>query len=152
MRPLPAWVRRSWRVDYWVWAKLIINAAHILRKQGLPPRLHDVGCPGLCCSGPSGRRHHSPFTKWSARLMKPRNRWDLPALVLLLAVSGCGGPLVNASGRLTYKGQPVPSTLVTFWPQEEGKRASTGVTDDDGKFTLSYSRTEPGVLVGRHTV
>src|SRR5262249_32890037 len=58
----------------------------------------------------------------------------------------------NASGRLTYKGQPVPSTYVTFAPQEEGKRASVGLTDSDGNFKLSYSRTEPGVLRGQHTV
>jgi hypothetical protein len=37
LAPLPAWVRRSWRVDYWVWAKLLINATRILRKQGLTP-------------------------------------------------------------------------------------------------------------------
>jgi hypothetical protein len=72
---------------------------------------------------------------------------------MAVSVSGCGNSaLVNASGRLTYHGKPVPSTLVTFWPEEEGKRASTGVTDDDGNFTLSYSRQEAGVLVGRHTV
>ena len=85
--------------------------------------------------------------------MTTRNIWHLAAVALVLAVVGCGGPnLVNASGRLTYRGKPVPSTLVTFWPQEEGKRASSGVTDDDGRFTLSYSRQEPGVLVGHHTV
>jgi len=85
--------------------------------------------------------------------MKTRTCWHAAAAGLILAAAGCGGPgLVNASGRLTYQGKPVPSTLVTFWPQEEGKRASTGVTDDDGNFTLSYSRQEPGVLVGQHTV
>jgi len=42
----------------------------------------------------------------------------------------------------------VPSTYVFFWPDEEGKRRSTGLTDDNGNFTLSYSRTEPGVLLG----
>jgi Transposase DDE domain len=30
--PLPAWVRRRWRVRIWVWAKLLINAARILIK------------------------------------------------------------------------------------------------------------------------
>lgn len=33
--PLPAWVRRHWRVRTWVWAKLLINAARICRKQRL---------------------------------------------------------------------------------------------------------------------
>ena len=33
--PLPAWVRRPWRVELWVWAKLAINAARIRHGQGL---------------------------------------------------------------------------------------------------------------------
>ena len=73
------------------------------------------------------------------------------ALVLLLAVSGCGSELVSASGRLTYNGQPVPSTLVMFQP-DDGSRRSTGVTDDDGRFSLRYSRTQTGVKRGPHTV
>jgi Transposase DDE domain len=31
--PLPAWVRRLGRVSRWVWAKLVINAARILRRR-----------------------------------------------------------------------------------------------------------------------
>jgi len=85
--------------------------------------------------------------------MKVRYCWHLVVVAMVLAVAGCGNNgLVNASGRLTYQGKPVPSTLVTFWPEEEGKWASVGVTDDEGNFTLSYSRQEPGVLVGRHIV
>jgi len=68
----------------------------------------------------------------------------------VLALTSCSkSGLVNAKGRLTYKGKGVPSTHVFFWPEEEGKRRSTGLTDDNGYFTLSYSRTEPGVLVGK---
>jgi hypothetical protein len=33
--PLPAWVRTLARVRTWVWAKLLINAARILKKHGL---------------------------------------------------------------------------------------------------------------------
>jgi len=33
--PLPAWVRGRARVRSWVWAKLLINAARLLRNQGL---------------------------------------------------------------------------------------------------------------------
>src|SRR5947209_794657 len=33
--PLPAWVRGQGRVRTWVWAKLLINAARVLRNQGL---------------------------------------------------------------------------------------------------------------------
>src|SRR5262245_57849495 len=74
-------------------------------------------------------------------------------LALLFSLGGCGrSGLFNATGRLTYKGQPVPSTYVTFQPEEPGKRASHGLTDDNGNFKLSFSRTETGVLSGRHAV
>jgi hypothetical protein len=75
----------------------------------------------------------------------------LAALALVVGVSGCSGDLVSASGRVTYKGKPVPSTRVYFQPND-GSRRSTGLTDDEGNFTLRYSRTESGVKRGRHTV
>jgi hypothetical protein len=71
---------------------------------------------------------------------------------LLLLLSGCSrSGLVSASGRITYKGEPVPSTQVTFLPADGG-RPSHGLTDDNGNFQLSYSRTEKGVSRGQHTV
>jgi len=80
-----------------------------------------------------------------------RGRYWL-ALALLAALSGCrGSGLVKATGRLTYQGKPVPSTRVTFQPDDGGRR-STGVTDDDGNFSLRFSRTQEGVARGAHTV
>jgi hypothetical protein len=35
LSPLPAWVRRRWRVELWVWAKLAINAVRIGHHQRL---------------------------------------------------------------------------------------------------------------------
>jgi hypothetical protein len=84
--------------------------------------------------------------------MNPRKGWYWVALAVLPALCGCGGSrLVKATGRLMYQGKPVPSTRVTFQPDDGGRR-STGVTDDDGNFSLKYSRTEQGVARGRHTV
>jgi hypothetical protein len=84
--------------------------------------------------------------------MMTRNGRRVAALALLLAAGGCGGPrLVKVTGKLTYKGEPVPSTLVTFQP-DGGSRASKGVTDDDGHFTLRYSRQEAGATRGPCTV
>jgi hypothetical protein len=83
--------------------------------------------------------------------MNARTIGRLAVLALLVAASGCGPRLINVSGRLTYKGQPVPSTRVKFWP-EDGGRPSHGRTNDNGEFTLKYSRTEPGVYRGTHTV
>jgi hypothetical protein len=84
--------------------------------------------------------------------MNARNTWHWVALGLFLGVSGCSGSdLVSASGRVTYKGQPVPSTLVKFVP-DDGSRRSTGITDDAGNFTLRFSRTENGVKRGGQKV
>jgi hypothetical protein len=85
--------------------------------------------------------------------MRTRDRWPLLVpLLALLAGGGCNSSgLVRVSGRLTYKGDGVPSTLVTFQP-DDGSRASKAVTNDDGEFTLRYSRQEAGVTRGRHTV
>jgi hypothetical protein len=81
------------------------------------------------------------------------NTKTLLLYVLFITVGGCGdGPrLVKVTGKLTYKGQPVPSTDVYFVP-DDGERRSHGVTDDDGKFTLKYSKREVGVSRGKHTV
>jgi hypothetical protein len=69
-----------------------------------------------------------------------------------MAAGGCGGSgLVKVTGRVTYQGQPVPSTLVTFQP-DDGLRPSKGVTNDDGRFTLRYSRQEAGAMCGGHRV
>jgi hypothetical protein len=84
--------------------------------------------------------------------MNTRKRRHLLFMAFLLAATGCGGPLVKVTGKLTYKGEPVPSTIVTFHPDEEGQRASQGITDDQGHFALSHSKTETGALRGKHTV
>jgi hypothetical protein len=72
-------------------------------------------------------------------------------LALALGLGGCNSRLVKVTGRLTYKGQPLPSTQVTFFP-DDGSRRSTGLTDDNGNFTLRYSRQEAGATRGRCTV
>ena len=76
------------------------------------------------------------------------------AFALLAMACGCSNNngRVDATGRLTYKGKPVPSTYVIFNPVVKGKRASHGLTDDDGNFKLTYSRTETGVLLGTHHI
>ena len=84
--------------------------------------------------------------------MKPWKCWPVVlVLVALLAAGGCSSGFVEVSGRLTHKGQPVPSTLVKFMP-DDGRRAGKGVTDDDGRFVLRYSRDQTGATPGPCTV
>ncbi len=84
--------------------------------------------------------------------MKSRAFWFLAVLALPLAAGGCGGPrFLHVTGRVTHKGQPVPSTQVFFLP-DNGERRSIGLTDDDGNFTLRYSRSQGGAPPGKYTV
>ncbi len=84
--------------------------------------------------------------------MKVRYGGWLVALLLLAAASGCSSNLVTVTGRVTYKGDPVPSTQVRFIPDTEGVRPATGHTDDDGRFSLRYSTHDAGAVRGKYTV
>jgi hypothetical protein len=83
--------------------------------------------------------------------MNARTTLFLAAAAVLSAAGGCGPRLAEVRGRLTYKGEPVPSTVITFLP-DNGSRPSKGLTDDDGHFTLRYSRDEDGATRGPCTV
>jgi hypothetical protein len=73
-------------------------------------------------------------------------------LLLSLATAlGCGGPrVVPVSGIVRHGGKPVPNLLIHFEPVEG--RGSYGVTDDEGRFALTYDRDTPGAVTGVHTV
>jgi hypothetical protein len=93
----------------------------------------------LCCDG-------TPLT------MNTRTSWSLPILALALGLGGCNRTgLVDAEGRLTHKGRPVPSTLITFLP-DDGGRPSHGLTNDDGHFSVTYSRSLTGLKRGHYSV
>jgi hypothetical protein len=83
--------------------------------------------------------------------MNARTSRLLAAVALLLLAGGCNSRLVQVSGRVTYKGQPVPSTIITFLP-DNGSRPSKGLTDDAGRFTLRYTRDKDGATRGPCTV
>jgi hypothetical protein len=87
------------------------------------------------------------------RIMNARLTCAAAALALL-AAAGCGGGtpgLVHVNGKLTYKGQPVPSTYVTFSPAD-GSRPSRGLTDASGNFSLRFTHREQGAVRGQHAV
>lgn len=66
----------------------------------------------------------------------------------LAALSGCGGGgYVSVSGLVTLDGEPLPEATVSFVPDGGGEIA-TGVTDEDGRFSLTSNRdtgAKPGV-------
>jgi hypothetical protein len=75
------------------------------------------------------------------------------ALVLLAAVAGCsddGPKVVTVTGKLTYKGKPLPNTLINFLP--ERGRQSWALTDAEGRFKINYDADRDGAVVGKHKV
>jgi hypothetical protein len=68
----------------------------------------------------------------------------------LCVFSGCGpsGPeLAPATGVVKYKGAPLEGASVSFWA-EKAANAASGVTDAEGKFTLT-TNGEPGAPLGK---
>lgn len=93
--------------------------------------------------------------------MLPRPQVIRPLLILSLCLAmacGCGGgggkkrpPLGKVSGKVLYKGNPVPEASVTFMT-EGAPRAGTGTTNANGEFQLTTFDTNDGAIVGTHKV
>lgn len=69
-------------------------------------------------------------------------------LILPALCSGCGdsGPkLAKVEGTVTYKGQPLKSANVKFYPGSGP--VAVGITDDNGKFVLN-TNGRPGASTG----
>lgn len=60
-------------------------------------------------------------------------------------------PLGRVTGVVTRGGQPVAGVTVLFQPVAGG-RASAGVTDSTGRYTLRFTEVADGAMVGDHTV
>lgn len=76
--------------------------------------------------------------------------------LLALPLLGCGGAtdtpeLAPVEGTVTLDGQPLPDATVWFNPVGQG-RTSTGRTDAQGHFILSYGIDKFGAMIGQHNV
>ena len=83
-----------------------------------------------------------------------RNGSFLAAAYVAAMLSGCGdaGPhMAPVSGVVTLDGSPVANAAVMFVP-EGGGRPATGLTDEEGKFSLETMKPGDGALVGKHQV
>jgi len=76
------------------------------------------------------------------------------ALAIFLVGCGDGGPaLGTVEGVVTLDGQPVVNAEVTFNPQGlKSGTASYGRTDAAGHYSLMFTRTKAGAMVGQHFV
>jgi hypothetical protein len=81
----------------------------------------------------------------------------LAAIALLaLPFAGCGesGPELHAvSGKVSYKGQPVPQARLVFHPQFSGPNwMPVATTDPSGAFAASTKVPGDGMIAGRYKV
>lgn len=84
-------------------------------------------------------------------MMNGLARIALVAFVLLIAGCGDGGPpLAVVEGTVTVDDKPVVMATLTFVP--ENGSPSYGQTDKDGKYSLMFTDTKYGAMLGNHTV
>ncbi len=80
------------------------------------------------------------------------------ASLAMLLLTGCGddglGKRYPVSGNVTYKGEPVASASISFYPivgQGEEQRGASGVVKD-GYYSLSTMGGDDGAFVGEYQV
>lgn len=87
--------------------------------------------------------------------MKTNVCWLIVAAGAMTWFAGCGGrelpELAPVEGTVKLDGQPAPNVQVTFLP-EGGGRPSTGTTNDEGHYELTYVAGEMGAHLGRNKV
>lgn len=73
--------------------------------------------------------------------------------LVLVAATGCdSGPRVApVQGTVLRSGKPVPNASITFYPAAAG-RPSYGMSDTEGAYSLEYSESKQGAIVGEHKV
>jgi len=79
------------------------------------------------------------------------------ACLLVLSLTGCGGPSpVAAGGTITYQGNPVANANVQFVPTGEAggadRKIATGETDAAGKFGVGTVKPGDGAVPGDYAV
>lgn len=78
-------------------------------------------------------------------------------LVALVTAAGCSKevPVADVHGVIKMDGKPMPHTKVMFMPDPQKGTVgpiSAGLTDDEGRFTLTCEDSRSGAVVGWHKV
>lgn len=78
-------------------------------------------------------------------------------VLVSLCVIGCSGvpddrpSVVPVTGKITYNGKPVTGALVNF-SSLKSPRPANGMTDNDGRFSLTTFSTDDGAIPGEYQV
>jgi len=78
----------------------------------------------------------------------------IAALASAIGLLGCGAKgdhtTAPVNGKVTYKGQPLPTGTIMFVPGEGP--AATGEIAKDGSYRLSTYANDDGAVLGKHKV
>jgi len=69
----------------------------------------------------------------------------------LLAGTGCGSKPMGIKGKVMLDGAPLSGASVEFVP-EDGGHSAVGITDNEGKFSLTTYKPGDGALRGEYRV
>jgi hypothetical protein len=79
----------------------------------------------------------------------------LPGLFTSCAKKGGGKTCFPVKGQVLFKNQPVVGALVVFEPATKSDPhwpSATGITDDEGKFSLTTYEEDDGAPAGEYNV
>lgn len=80
--------------------------------------------------------------------------WGSLLTLCAILLAGCGSgdrpPLGSVSGTVTVNGEPFSGVIVSFMPDKG--RPATGMTDDNGRYTLEYVQGVKGCKTGPNKV
>lgn len=85
-----------------------------------------------------------------ATLFSPGRRWGrccVALLLPLLLVAGCGGGKSKVSGRVLFKGAPLPGGQLTFRPADPKQNAVIAELDEQGNYEAALPVGEVKVSV-----
>jgi hypothetical protein len=86
---------------------------------------------------------------------RPFPRLWLLAALACPACSGGSDGCYPVEGKVLYRGEPARGAVVIFHPKDDeslGAVRPSGVTGDDGTFTLSSGKNRPGAPPGSYVV
>jgi hypothetical protein len=87
--------------------------------------------------------------------MRTLKFFSLALSLLTVLGAGCGGPerpnMAPVSGVVSFQGQPLAGAQVSFH-NDKSPRVASGVTDAQGKFTLTTFDPGDGAIIGEHRV
>lgn len=103
------------------------------------------------------RNDWSSLSVWGTEHRPGVGRFLLLTTLVLLPLTGCGGPAgpktVSVTGKVTYGGNPIKDASILFAPVDLAKsQPGTATSDKDGKYVAITNNNLSGLMPGDYKV